>query len=169
MPFAVTHVILTLVLVDLFRDHFFRKKFPLYFILIAGIAGLAPDIDIPISWLLTLVTGTPVDIHRGITHAIIFPIIFAALSITFYKTGKGKYGLLFGIISFGWLLHLALDSLIWAETAMQPLFPFSAALWSGLIFMDTEFAIGLMSSLDATILVLWLLHEQMTHKIKDYI
>ncbi len=169
MPFAVTHVILTIVLVDIFRDHFSRKKFPLYFILIAGIAGLAPDIDIPISWLLTLLTGTHVNIHRGVTHSIIFPIIFAALSLVSYKWGKEKWGLFLGILSFGWIFHLALDGLIWAETAMRPLYPFSSVAWHGVFVLETEFALGLASSLDAIILVLWLLHEQMTHKIKDYI
>jgi hypothetical protein len=169
MPFAVTHVILTMVIVDLFRDHFSRKKFPLYFVLIGGIAGLAPDIDIPISWLITLVTGAPVDIHRGITHAVIFPVIFALVSLVSYKTGKERWGLVFGLLSFGWLFHLGLDSLVWAETAMQPLYPFSPVFWHGLFVLETEFAIGLASALDAVILVLWLLHEQMTHKIKDYI
>jgi hypothetical protein len=41
MPFAVTHVLLTIILVDLFRDYVAKHKkyFTLHTILIAGIAG----------------------------------------------------------------------------------------------------------------------------------
>lgn len=55
MPLAVTHVLLTIILVDLFRDYIMKnhkKYLTLHTIMIAGIAGLLPDIDIPLFWLL---------------------------------------------------------------------------------------------------------------------
>ena len=49
MALAVTHVILTIVILDLFRHYVFKKsKFPRYWLVIGGIAGLFPDIDIPL-------------------------------------------------------------------------------------------------------------------------
>ena len=52
MPYAVTHVIFALVIADVIRDYVVRdkKKFPLHYVLIAGIAGLLPDIDILFDW-----------------------------------------------------------------------------------------------------------------------
>lgn len=49
MPFAVTHVILTIVLLDVVKHKFFHPKwkriFDVKLLFIAGISGLLPDID----------------------------------------------------------------------------------------------------------------------------
>ena len=55
MPYAVAHVILTIVIADIYRDYFAKKRFPMIYVLIVGIAGLIPDLDIPASWLLNLI------------------------------------------------------------------------------------------------------------------
>lgn len=49
MPLAVTHVLLTIIAVDLFRDYFLKNKryFTIHTVFIAGIAGLLPDMDLP--------------------------------------------------------------------------------------------------------------------------
>ena len=54
MPFAVTHVISSIILVDLYRDYVanHKKYFTLHTVFIAGLAGLLPDIDLPLNWLL---------------------------------------------------------------------------------------------------------------------
>ena len=39
MPYAVAHVILTIVIADIYRDYFAKKKFPMIYVFIAGIAG----------------------------------------------------------------------------------------------------------------------------------
>ena len=54
MPFAVTHVISSIILVDLYRDYVAKHKkyFTLHTVFIAGLAGLLPDIDLPLNWLL---------------------------------------------------------------------------------------------------------------------
>ena len=56
MSLAVTHVILTIIAVDLYMDYFTKSKkyFTLHTILVAGIASLLPDIDILINWTLRL-------------------------------------------------------------------------------------------------------------------
>ncbi len=51
MPFAVTHVLLTIILVGLYRDYVTKhqKYFTLHTVFIAGFSGLLPDIDIPLN------------------------------------------------------------------------------------------------------------------------
>ena len=55
MPYAVAHVILTIVIADIYRDYFAKKRFPMVYVLIAGIAGLIPDADILVSWIFNFV------------------------------------------------------------------------------------------------------------------
>ena len=55
MPQAVTHVLIPIILLSIFR-HIYQKKtgkkFHLQYVLIGGLAGVIPDIDIPIFWVL---------------------------------------------------------------------------------------------------------------------
>tara|TARA_Y100000310_G_scaffold345426_1_gene464826 strand:+ start:6318 stop:6482 length:165 start_codon:yes stop_codon:yes gene_type:complete len=48
MPQAVTHILIPILLVSLLRDLFVKrgKKFSSHYILIAGLGGVLPDIDI---------------------------------------------------------------------------------------------------------------------------
>jgi len=49
MPQAVLHILVPLILMALFKDYYDKRhknKFPLYYVLIAGIAGLLPDLDV---------------------------------------------------------------------------------------------------------------------------
>ena len=48
MAYAVTHMLIAMFAVELFRKFIikYNKKFPRYYILIAAIAGLIPDLDI---------------------------------------------------------------------------------------------------------------------------
>ena len=52
MPLATTHFIATVVLITLFRDFFIKdkKKFPVHYVFIGGLAGLLPDVDIAFYW-----------------------------------------------------------------------------------------------------------------------
>ena len=47
MPFAATHVLLTIIVIDPYRDYICKNKslFSLHTVLIGGIAGLLPDIE----------------------------------------------------------------------------------------------------------------------------
>ncbi len=74
MPYAVTHVILTIVIADLYRDYAAKKKFPMIYVLIAGIAGLLPDLDIPALWAFNFVFGTNYNFHRIYTHSLVYSI-----------------------------------------------------------------------------------------------
>jgi|SRR3989338_2313295 len=163
MANAVTHVILTIVIIDIFRDYFLKKKFPTWIVLIGGIAGLMPDIDIPFSWLYSWLTGTNFWFHGGITHSIIIPIIFLLIGLfIWYRKGNRNTRIIFFAVSFGWFFHLILDCSFGGYSTL--LFPFYAGNFC------PEFNIQrYAAAIDAVILVLWLLHEEIRHEIKDYI
>ena len=81
MPLAVTHILIPIILIDLFRDHILKKKGVITnkHVLLAGLAGLFPDIDLPICYLLM----GGVNVHRLYTHNIWLPILFLAFSMFF--------------------------------------------------------------------------------------
>ncbi|MBR9676775.1 hypothetical protein GOV04_01425 [Candidatus Woesearchaeota archaeon] len=161
MPNAVTHVIIAIVLVDLYRHYIANNRFGTNYIFLAGIAGLLPDIDIVLGGFQKLFTGKTFFFHGGFTHIIALPLIILTVAIFFSVWEEKKIALALYIIAFGWTLHIALDCLILG--AYAPLFPFySGQICPGL------FTNELMPALDAIILLAWLGHEQVKHKIKDY-
>lgn len=168
MPQAVVHVLLTIICIDLFRDYVVKdkKKIPLHLVFIGGVAGLLPDIDIPMSWLVNDIFnfGVPI-VHRTFTHTLFFPLIILAVSLAFLKFDKKK-SILFGVIAFGVFFHLVLD-MIFAGYVM-PFYPLSFYK----VGLDLVGKIGLPSlieGLEAFILLGWLWHEEKKHKISDFI
>ena len=59
MPYAVTHILIALIVADVIRDYVVKnkKKFTLHYVLIAGIAGLLPDADTIIYLVLNMLYG----------------------------------------------------------------------------------------------------------------
>lgn len=143
--------------------------------LIGGIAGLLPDIDVPLQWMATSFVGEAVTLHRILTHSLVFVAAFLVIALFFhlqkhkklvFSAGKISYGniaLFFTVIAAGWLTHIALDcSVAWDyNLTWFPGIPLGFCLhpFSG------EALLGL----DAIILVLWLIHEEWARKIKDFI
>jgi len=169
MPFAVTHILSTIILVDLFRDYIAKHKkyFTLHTIFIAGLAGLLPDIDIPLNWFLNFF-GLGIQ-HGTITHTPLFALIFLIPGYILWRQKKHKEATYFFVICFGILFHIFLDYLL---VGGQPdgimfLYPFS----------DIKFGLGLLNNvninviagIDAVILLIWLWHEEIRHKIIDFI
>ena len=54
MPQSVTHVLISIILLSLFRDYCVKNKktFPLHYVLIGGLAGLLPDLDVALFMFL---------------------------------------------------------------------------------------------------------------------
>jgi hypothetical protein len=169
MALAVTHVILTIVLLDLFRHYVFGKqKFARYLLVVGGVAGLFPDIDIPFGWVYNFFTGASVNFHGMFTHSIIFPVIFLGVGLFLHYRKNMKWAKIFYVISAGWFLHLVLDCLfydfIWGGELKNFFWP-----W-GLINFCPEWGISQYAAgIDAIILVVWLVHEEIHNRIKDYI
>jgi len=174
MPLAVTHILVPLVLADIYRDHFAKKKFPLHYVLIAGLAGLLPDIDVLFYWILNFFTNLGLgEIHRTFSHGLFFPLFFLLLyfligefNFKFLKKYKLKLKYVFLFIAFGTFIHIVLDGL---GGGLRPFYPISLyTIDRGLV---PSGALGGMffEGLDAILLVLWFIHEQLNHKISDYI
>jgi membrane-bound metal-dependent hydrolase YbcI (DUF457 family) len=168
MPFAVTHVLASIILVDLYRDYVTKHKkfFTLHTIFIAGVAGLLPDIDIPINFILNFFGKDLV--HGTITHTPLFALIFLIPGLLLWQRKKLHWAVYFFVIAFGILLHFSLDYFFTSDNGgIMWLYPFS----------DSHYALNLMgkvspiffAGLDAIILLLWLWHEEIKHKISDYI
>ena len=120
MPFAVTHVLITIIIIDLFRNIILKKKnFPLHLVLIGGIAGLLPDIDVAVFWLLQTFSSIGIEeVHKVFTHTLIIPlVIFLASQITL-KWKKISQPLL--VISAGYTIHLLLDSIFYGSPLFYP-------------------------------------------------
>ena len=165
MALAVTHIILTIVVLDLLRHYVFGKKnFPRYLIVVGGIAGILPDIDIPLSWTYNLIFGTSVNLHGMFTHSIIFPVLFLLIGVGLHYGKNEKWAKIMYVISFGLFFHLALDCLYGGYKTF--LWPFSMSTGG---FCPQWGISNHATSIDAIILVTWLIHEEMHKRIRDYI
>ena len=178
MPHAVTHVLIVLILLELFRDYYIKNKqsFPLHYVLIGGIAGLLPDLDVALYYMLSFFGFTYFEVHRVFLHNIFLPIIFVALAIPFWKFKSKELGVrhlklknIFLVIAFGSFVHLLLDVLV-AGTIL-PLYPFSG-LSVGMNIIELAplaWRETILPSIDAVLLVLWLIHLEIRHKISSFI
>jgi len=136
MPHAVAHILTPIILLDLYRDRIAKKKFPLIYVMIAGVGGILPDIDVIVYWLLNTISGTTLsEVHRMITHTLLVPaLILIAATITYKFSKKMTYAML--AITFGYLTHLILDYTL--TGTIMPFFPFSAAKYGLNIIPATE-------------------------------
>jgi membrane-bound metal-dependent hydrolase YbcI (DUF457 family) len=160
MPNAVAHILIPLFLIEIVRHYFMKRPFPRQFLLLGGIAGLFPDIDIPFEWVYEWFTGTNVQFHGGLTHTLVWPALFGLLALVFYR--HRNYKIFFTVVAFGWFVHVMLDCMLLGP--YYPLLPFSA--YNGMCF--ETFIAANAAALDAIIFVIWLVHEEYKHKIKDY-
>lgn len=164
MALAVTHVILTILVLDLFRHYLFGKKvFPRYLLVLGGVAGLAPDMDIPFTWIYNGMTGAGADFHGTITHSLIFPCLFLTTAIILHLQKEMKWAKIAYVISAGWFTHLLLDCLFGGYKSF--FWPFFTVCQFCPQWGIDNYAIGI----DAIILVVWLVHEELHKEIKDYI
>lgn len=157
MPYAVTHIILTIVLVDLTRDYVLKKKRALSnkFLLLAGLGGILPDIDILF------------NSHKTLTHTIWFALIFLIGALAFYKIGNTKFYKGSLMLSVGISIHLLLDGFL--SGGLHPLLPFSGVLLSLNLADLTGIGQTGLLGLDAIILLVWLWHEEYKHRISGFI
>jgi len=170
MPLAVTHVISTVVLVDLYRDYITRHKhyFSLGTVFLAGLAGLLPDIDIPLGWVLKLF-GLSLQ-HGGYTHTLAFRLLFLIPGLVLWQRKKHKPAVAFFVVSFGIFLHILLDYALGggAYEGVMWLWPISTQAFK--LHLLRRLSINnIPNALDAIILLAWLYHEEAAHKIRDYI
>ncbi|UCD04446.1 MAG: metal-dependent hydrolase [Candidatus Woesearchaeota archaeon] len=173
MPLAVTHVILTIIIVDLLRDYVIKKHkryITLHTLFIAGIGGILPDIDIALGWLYSLITGTNTSFHGGFTHTPLFGLIFLIPGLILWYKGKHRYATYFFVLTFGVLFHISLDLILGggAYEGIMLFWPISTATFK-IHLLKMVGVVGIPSAIDGIILLLWLWHEEYKHKISDFI
>ena len=165
MALAVTHVILTIVALDIFRHYVFGlKKFPRYLLVIGGIAGLFPDIDIPLGWIISFISGSSISFHGHYTHTIFWPLLLVGVAGILHYKQNLKWARIFYVISAGWFLHLPLDCLHGGYSSFLWPLAINTKAWC------PQWSINAYRhGIEAIILVVWLVHEELRKKIKDYI
>ena len=164
MALAVTHVLVAIFILDLFRHYVFGlKKFPRYLLVAGGIAGLLPDIDILLGWLFQAIAGKEINLHGVFTHSLIFVALFLLLGIISQYQKESARAKWFYVIAAGWLTHLMLDCGFNAYASFLWPLPINT-----LPFCPKAILGGFGAEIDAIILVLWLVHEEVHKKIKCY-
>ncbi len=179
MPHTATHILIVIILVELFRNYFVKnnKKFPRYYILIAATGAILPDFDIVVYYITYFFGFTIEQIHRTFLHTLFIPLILFFVGLFTYaekiknsRIGKMHMHLptIFFILSFGSLIHLILDALIIGN--IIPFYPFSAySIGINLISVFPEAWKNLiLPSLDTLMLVFWLFWMEFKLKITNY-
>ena len=178
MPQAVTHLVIAVVVLTLIREHFVKKKkdFPIYYVFIGGLAGLLPDIDIAVYWLLYAFGFNYDAVHRTFTHNLFFPVvlfIFSGLTknLKSFKIEdyKLKWHLLFFVIALGVFVHLLLDMII--AGGIMPFYPFDSykiGFQLANLVPEGQLRILFFPTLDAILLILWISYLEYKHKISSY-
>ena len=178
MPQAVTHFLIPLILLGLFQDFFVKNKktFPIHYVFIGGLAGLLPDLDIALYYLLSFFGFNINEVHRTFSHNIFLVLFFIFLGLIFWNVkhkGLGKHHLklriIFFVIAFGVFTHLLLDAII--SGAIMPFFPFSNfAIGLNLISLfPLPWQNTIIPTLDAVLLIFWMIYLEVKHKISDFI
>jgi len=179
MPQVVTHILFPLILLAFFKDYYDKRhknKFHLRYVLIAGIAGILPDLDIAAFWILNSFGFSIQEVHRTIAHAIFIPLIFFILflvtkPLNLKPTGKKqlRWPIIFLMISVGSFLHLFLDAIL--QGYVMPLSPFSSfSIGLNLFgYLPSQLQGIAAPSLDGGLMILWLIYLEWKHKISDFI
>jgi len=174
MPYAVTHVLTAVILVDLYRDYVtkYKKYFTLHTVFLAGVAGILPDIDVILGMIADIIGYKMPWLfqHGGITHTPLFGLLFLIPAYYFHRKGQHKIAVYFHVIMFGVLLHIFLDYFLGGGRyeGIMLFWPFATTAFK-LHLLDYIALSQIPSSLDAIYLLLWLWHEEAKHRIRDFI
>ena len=167
MPYAVVHMLLPMMLLDFLRHKFLKNKksLPNRYILIVGLAGLLPDIDIPVSYLFSGLVA-----HRGITHTVWVSLLFLLVSAILQFAKKHDMAKIFLMVSIGAGSHVALDIL--TAGSLQLFYPLSKAYFSVNLIPKIFPHIGVTFAyavLDALLLFGWIATMILRRRVKDII
>lgn len=174
MPLAVMHVLTSAILVDLYRDYVTKHKkyFTLYTVFLAGFFGLLPDVDIALRIIANFFKLSIPSLlqHGNITHTPFFAVLFFIPGFILWKIKKKKQAVYFFVAVPVILIHVLLDYFFGggSQYGIMWLFPFSTEAWK-LNITSTVFLQEFQRGLDAVILLVWLWHEEIKHKISDFI
>lgn len=180
MPQAAAHILIPLIIASIFRDFYIkskeRKKFLLHYVLIIGIAGIIPDLDVAAFWILHFFGFSFSSVHRTFAHTIFIPLIFLILAlittnIKIKELGrhKLKLNMVFLMMSIGILFHLILDAIF--AGYIVPFYPFlNFSMGLNLFgYLPKTLEVIAAPSLDAGLLIVYIIYLELKHKISDFI
>lgn len=106
MPFAVTHALVPVILLDFLRGKvgWLKNNATKKRLVLCGVFGVMPDIDVLITIIVNLVYSANVDLHRTFTHMLFAPLLVFLAAL---PAKKWRASILFAC--FGWLSHILLD------------------------------------------------------------
>jgi len=179
MPQAITHILIGIILIELFREYIIKgnSKFPRYYILIVAIGSVLPDIDMLVFYLLSFWEYTYEQIHGTFTHSLWFPIIFLGIGLLFkYNNFNLKFvskkhlklSSIFFILSLMSLLHITLDLLVY--NVIYPFYPIKYfPLGFNLInYFPENIKEHIFPTIDGILLLFWILWMEFKLKISRY-
>lgn len=167
MPNAVAHVLTAMIIAEAIRRRLKNRKIPIYTVLVTGIAGLLPDMDMILYFFLRIFRQIEVtEVHRTFTHTLFLPLAFVVAGLLTYKMKKvSKRNINISELAFftalGVFIHLALDFLV--SGVIMPFYPLSSYS-AGLSLVPKELARAVVPSIDAILLVGWLVYEYKKNK-----
>lgn len=178
MPQAVTHIVAAILIAEFIREYVVKdkKKFSIYYVFIAGLAGILPDLDVAAFWILNFFGYSIEEVHRTFTHTLFVPLLFLILAFIFwnFKTRElGKHHLklhtIFLMLALGSFIHLVLDVTI--AGTIRPFYPvYNFSIGYNLAgFLPFDLQQIFFASLDAAIFILWLVWLEYKHKISNFI
>lgn len=167
MPNAVAHILIPIILLDLYRDYIAKKKFQLKYIMLAGVGGILPDIDVVVYWILHALFGVTLsEVHRTFSHTLFAPAALLIIAAVTYKFSKEIFWAI-NAINFGYITHLILDFAL--SGTIMPLYPLSTARYGLNLIPQTELGSTIIVGIDAILLTIWLIYDFSKHNIKEFI
>ncbi len=165
MPYAVTHMLIPMLILDLLRHKLpkIKKELPNRYVLFAGLGGLIPDIDIPISLLFPGLL-----VHRGITHTVWIPFVFLTIFLIFYSLRKHNLAKIFLMISIGTAFHVLLDFV--TAGSIQLFYPLSQSYFevNSISTLLPNFQVPFVyAGMDAILFFVWIFRMSIKRKVRD--
>jgi len=169
MALPLTHILFTIVLSTLVIDYLIKKEWKKYFtfwtIFVAGFATVLPDFDnYLVSFLNLLGKSFSLIEHRGITHTLLFALIFLIPAFILWKKKNRTFSVYFFAATFGILSHLFLDWFWWGTVGIMLFWPITNQKF----MVDLIHKLGierLQSNIDSVLILLWILYEEFKHRI----
>jgi len=118
MPYAVTHALIPIILVDTVRDHVFKMKrsfLPNRYVLLAGIAGMLPDLDLLFFLMLFVGFSLHILMDAVLLGSVVplFPLDSTEIGFNILAPiealGPAVFPAIDAILLFVWLIHEELE------------------------------------------------------------
>jgi hypothetical protein len=178
MAYAVTHILVVILAVELFRKFVVKnnKIFPRYYILIAAIAGLIPDLDIAAYYILYFFGFSIEQVHRTFMHSAFIPLGLFLIGLIIYVTGikhpelrkhRLRISTIFFILAAGTIIHLILDAIYGIIMPLYPIITTGIGL-DLLAKAPRELQELIPATIDGILLLGWLMWMQFKLKIDNY-